>query len=135
MVSILCFNIIFDWLLMLISIIFLIVSLLLARSSFNLQSKLLWLCFILFSYLSIFLLIGYQVLQNIFGSEIFEAVVFHLVFGIKGTGLDEYYLPIFITIISIGLMVYLIPKYKNFLTHLNQTLIKGYLALCLIFAP
>ena len=133
MVSILCFNIIFDWLLMLISIIFLIVSLLLARSSFNLQSKLLWLCFILFSYLSIFLLIGYQVLQNIFGSEIFEAVVFHLVFGIKGTGLDEYYLPIFITIISIGLMVYLIPKYKNLLTHLNKTLIKGYLALCLIF--
>ena len=34
-------------------------------------------------------------------SEIFEAVVFHLVFGIKGTGLDEYYLPIFITIIFI----------------------------------
>ena len=67
-----------------------------------------------FSYISVFLLTGYQILQNIFGSEIFEAVVFHLVFGIKGSGLDEYYVPIVITIISIGLMVYLIPKYKNF---------------------
>ena len=118
---------------MLISIFFLIFSLLLARSSFNLQSKVLWLSFILFSYISVFLLTGYQILQNIFGSEIFEAVVFHLVFGIKGSGLDEYYVPIVITIISIGLMVYLIPKYKNFLIHPNKTLPNGYLALCLIF--
>ena len=118
---------------MLISIFFLLISLLLARSSFYLKNKVLWISFITLSYLIFFLLAGYQVLQNIFGSEIFEAVVFHLVFGIKGSGLDEYYLLIVITIISIGLMFYLIPKYRNFLIHSDKTLFKGYLALCLIF--
>ena len=118
---------------MLISIVFLLLSLLLARSSFNSHSKFLWIGFIVLSYLTFFLLTSYQVLQNIFGTEIFESVVFHLVFGIKGTGLDEYYLLIAITIISIGSMVYLIPKYKNFLVHSNKTLLKGYLALCFIF--
>ena len=118
---------------MFVSIFLLILSLLLARSNFKLQSKLLWICFIAFSYLSIFLLVGYEVLQNIFGSEIFEAIVFHLVFGIKGSGLDDYYLPIVLTIISIGSLVYLVPKYKNFLINQNKTTFNGYLALCLIF--
>ena len=118
---------------MFVSIFLLILSLLLARSNFKLQSKLLWISFITFSYLCIFLLVGYEVLQNIFGSEIFEAIVFHLVFGIKGSGLDDYYLPIVLTIISIGSLVYLVPKYKNFLINQNKTTFNGYLALCLIF--
>ena len=117
---------------MLISIFFLLLSLLLSRSSFNLHNKFLWIGFIFLFCINFFLLASYQILQNIFGSEIFEALVFHFVFGIKGTGLDEYYLPIVATILVIGLMIYLMPTFRNFITQKRKTLFRGFLALTFI---
>ena len=65
---------------------------------------------------SLFLIFSYIFLQQIFGEDIAEAIVFHYVFGVKGAGLNEYILPIIIFIGSLYIGWILLKLFLNFIS-------------------
>ena len=65
---------------------------------------------------SLFLIFSYIFLQQIFGEDIAEAIVFHYVFGVKGAGLNEYIFPMIIFIGSLCIGWILLKLFLNFIS-------------------
>ena len=60
--------------------------------------------------------VSYIFLQQIFGEDIAEAIVFHYVFGVKGAGLNEYILPMIIFLGSLYIGWMLLKLFLNFIS-------------------
>ncbi len=99
------------------SLLLKLIALITLRNSIPKQRKYLSFFIVILFYVNLILLVSYFSLQNIFGADIFEAIVFHIVFGIKGTGIDEYIAPSLLFIIFIILIAVL---FKTFLVYLSK---------------
>ena len=65
---------------------------------------------------NLFILAWYAFLQEIFGEDIFEALVFHFVFGVKGVGYEEYIIPTILFLIFIYICIKSFKYFTIFLT-------------------
>lgn len=99
------------------SLLLKLIALITLKNSIPKQRKYLGFFIVILFYVNLILLVSYFSLQNIFGADIFEAIVFHIVFGIKGTGIDEYIAPSLLFIIFIILIAAL---FKPFLVYLSN---------------
>ena len=81
---------------MFLSIILKATSVLFLKESISSSQNLLKIFLATLLFGSLFLIFSYIFLQQIFGEDIAEAIVFHYVFGVKGAGLNEYILPMII---------------------------------------
>ena len=87
---------------MLLSLVFKSLSMLFFRKNLTGNNSFLKFLVGLLLFGNLFILAWYAFLQEIFGEDIFEALVFHFVFGVKGVGYEEYIIPtiLFLTFIS-----------------------------------
>ena len=91
---------------MILSLFFKITSLLFLNKSIDKNQTFIKFILAVFLFGNLLFLASYAYLQQIFGEDIAEAIVFHFVFGVKGFGYEEYILPsiLFISFLSVCVM-------------------------------
>ena len=96
---------------MLLSLVFKSLSMLFFRKNLTGNNSFLKFLVGLLLFGNLFILAWYAFLQEIFGEDIFEALVFHFVFGVKGVGYEEYIIP---TILFLTFIYACIKSFKYF---------------------
>ena len=101
---------------MILSLFFKITSLLFLNKSIDKNQTFIKFILAVFLFGNLLFLASYAYLQQIFGEDIAEAIVFHFVFGVKGFGYEEYILPSILFISFLSVCVWLIIKFLAFVS-------------------
>ena len=100
---------------MILSLVFKSLSMIFLRKNLAVNQNFLKFFVALLTFGNLFILAWYSFLQQIFGEDIFEALVFHFVFGVKGVGYEEYILPSILFLIFIYICLKSLKYFINFL--------------------
>ena len=100
---------------MILSLVFKSFSMLFLRKNLAENQNFLKFFVALLTFGNLFILAWYAFLQEIFGEDIFEALVFHFVFGVKGVGYEEYILPSILFLVFIYVCLKSLKYFINFL--------------------
>ena len=125
---------------MYISLILSVLMLIFSKKLFMQVSKKLIYTFLSIFYINFALLSFYFFINYLSGDGINDAILFHLRFGIKGFGKDEYILPLLVLLLINIVLLILLKQFsenisKKFSSHLSNIIPFGILLISIFFNP